>query len=38
MISTDVVIKYKEGMTGNHFCVVGIDLMIILLQVLSDIT
>ena len=29
MISADVVIEYKEGMTGNHFDVVGIDLMII---------
>ena len=38
MISADVVIEYKEGMTGDHFDVVGIDLMIIPLQVSSDIT
>ena len=31
MISVDVVIKYKEGMTGNHFGVVGTDLIIITL-------
>jgi hypothetical protein len=34
--SADVVIGYNEGITGSHFGVGGIDLMIIPLQVSSD--
>jgi hypothetical protein len=36
-ISADVVIEYNEGITGSHFGVGGIDLMMIPLQVSSDI-
>jgi hypothetical protein len=34
----DVVIEYKEGITGSHFVVGGMDLIITPLQASSDIT
>jgi hypothetical protein len=37
MISADVAIVYKEGITGSQFDVGGIDRIIIPLQVSSDI-
>ena len=37
MISAEVDIVYREGITGNHLAVGGIDRMIIPLQVSSDI-
>jgi len=36
-MSADVVIEYSEGITGSQFAVGGIDLIIIPLQVSSDI-
>jgi hypothetical protein len=36
-MSAEVVIVYKDGITGSHFAVGGIDLIIIPLQASSDI-
>lgn len=35
IMSAEVVIEYKEGITGSHFEVGGIDQMIVSLQVSS---
>jgi hypothetical protein len=38
IISAEVVIKYREGMTGSHFVVGGIEWIITPLQVSSEIS